>query len=117
MPVKEIFARRMGLMKADLVLPDKRVLALSGLWRFTKAGFKSTRVKKGSEVEGVPVLYEYALYDNEKKTLFVPNMEAGFYQYADAQGRPSGEKFAPGFRVGVGFANYRRFFQSAQGRS
>lgn len=63
------------------------------------------------------MLYEYALYDNEKKTLFVANMEAGFYQYADAQGRPSGEKFAPGFRVGVGFANYRRFFQSAQGRS
>ncbi len=110
MPVKEFFARRMGLMKADLVLPDKHVLALSGLWRFTKAGFKFTRVKKGSEVEGVP-----ALYDNGKKALFVANMEAGFYQYADAQGRPSGEEFAPGFRVGVGFANYRRFFRSAQG--
>lgn len=115
MPVKEFFARRMGLMKADLVLPDKHVLALSGLWRFTKAGFKFTRVKKGSEVEGVPALYEYALYDNEKKALFVPNMEAGFYQYDDAQGRPSGEMFAPGFRVGVGFASYRRFFQSARG--
>lgn len=79
MPVKEFFARRMGLMKADLVLPDKHVLALSGLWRFTKAGFKFTRVKKGSEFEGVP-----ALYDNVKKALFVANMEAGFYQYADA---------------------------------
>jgi maltose/maltodextrin transport system permease protein len=113
--VKELFARRSALMKTDLVLPDGRVLALCGLWRCAEAGPKFTRVKKGSVIDGVPVLYARSLYDNERKALFVPNMETGFYQYAGRDGHPAGEEFAPGFRVGVGFGNYQRFFQGVHG--
>ncbi|MGN0907986.1 MAG: maltose ABC transporter permease MalF [Succinivibrio sp.] len=114
-PVKDLFSHRMALMKADLLLPDGRVLALSSLWKFAEAGPRYARAPRGSLADGIPVLADYALYDNKKKALFVPNMETGFYQYADAHGRPSGEEYSPGFRVGVGIANYLRFFQSAQG--
>ncbi len=110
--MKELVAHRRALQKLELVIPDSSIrLGMSGLRQFSAESPKFSVIAKGAKTpEGLEVNVERSLYDNEEHKLFVPNMETGYYQYANDQGLPEGKTYAPGFRANIGFMNYTKFF-------
>ncbi len=90
--LRRTIALRDVLMGLRLSLPDRSVLHYAGLREF--AVFE-------------PVWQEQsggALKRLADGVLYQPNRDSGFFE--DAQG----ERLQPGFKVGVGFANYARLF-------
>ncbi|NLK85402.1 MAG: maltose ABC transporter permease MalF [Aeromonadales bacterium] len=114
LPMKALMSLRNVLKTCILHVPESSVkLSMSGLRQFSAQSEKFTRLIKGEKAEnGYEVDSKYALWDNESKQLFLPNMDTGFYQYADGHGVLSGEEYAPGFKVNVGFKNYIKFLSN-----
>jgi len=102
--LRDVVAVREGLMPLALKLPDGRTLGYAGLrefavfthiWREASAGQGAAQ---GSLVR---------LADG---ALFAPNRETGYFESAQ------GQRLQPGFKVGVGLANYARLFGDADMR-
>ena len=113
-PLKKLMSFRTVLKSLVLHVPDSSVkLSMSGLRSFSAQADKFKRLEKGVTLDnGYTVAVDYALWDNETHKLFLPNMDTGFYQYADDKGNLSGEEFAPGFKVSIGLKNYIKFLSN-----
>jgi maltose/maltodextrin transport system permease protein len=90
--LRQTIAHRDALMALRLTLPDQSKLVYAGLREF--AVFEPLWQ---AEVGG-------ALKRLADGALYQPNRETGFFE--DAQGN----RLQPGFKVGVGFAHYKRLF-------
>lgn len=96
--LRQTIERRDALMALHLLLPNQNLLLYAGLREFTvfeplwqeQAGGALKRLADGA--------------------LYQPNRETGFFE--DAQG----DRLQPGFKVGVGLANYARLFGDADMR-
>lgn len=113
-PMKKFMSFRNVLKSYILHLPDSDVkLSMSGLRSYSAQSEKFKVLEVGEKADnGYVVDSKNVLWDNEKKALFMPNMETGFYQYADEKGQLYGEEFAPGFKVNVGLKNYIKFLSN-----
>ncbi|MGN1281641.1 MAG: maltose ABC transporter permease MalF [Succinivibrio sp.] len=113
-PMKKFMSFRNVLKSYTLHVPDSSVkLSMSGLRTFSAQSEKFKALNIGEKAEnGYVVETKNVLWDNEKKSLFMPNMDTGFYQYADEKGQLYGEEFAPGFKVSVGLKNYIKFLSN-----
>jgi maltose/maltodextrin transport system permease protein len=90
--LKQLIAQRDGLMRLKLALPDGRQLIYAGLREF--APFQPLWQ---AQADG-------ALLRRADSQLFKPNRDTGYFENA------TGERLQPGFKVGVGMANYSRMF-------
>ena len=96
--LRQIIANRDALKALRLTLPDQSVLVYAGLREF--AVFEPLwQAQPGGALKRVA---DGAVYQ--------PNRDTGYFE--DAQG----ERLQPGFKVGVGFANYARLFGDADMR-
>ncbi len=86
----EILQHRDALMQLTLALPDGTTLSYASVREFAPL-----RPVWQQETDG-------SLRQVETGTLYKPNMTSGFYE------TPTGERMQPGFKVGIGFANYAR---------
>ena len=112
--MKQLMAYKNALQLMVLSMPESDIkLSMTGLRQFSAQRLKFTRLEDGQTLEnGYVVDSDYALWDNETKQLFLPNMDEGFYQYADDKGNLVGDVYAPGFRVNIGFKNYIKFLSN-----
>ena len=96
--LRQTIERRDALMATRLLLPNQNLLLYAGLREFAvfeplwqeQAGGALKRLADGA--------------------LYLPNRDTGFFE--DAQG----DRLQPGFKVGVGLANYARLFGDADMR-
>ena len=96
--LRQTIAHRGALMALHLELPNKSLLLYASLHEFavfeplwqTKADGALKRLADGA--------------------LYQPNRDTGFFEHAN------GDRLQPGFKVGVGFANYARLFGDADMR-
>ncbi len=96
--LRQTIAHRDALMALRLTLPDQSSLVYAGLREF--AVFEPLwQVQQGGAVK--------RLADG---VLYQPNRDTGFFENAQ------GDRLQPGFKVGVGFANYARLFGDADMR-
>ena len=96
--LRQVIAHRDALKALRLTLPDQSVLVYAGLREF--AVFEPLwQAQPGGALKRVA---DGAVYQ--------PNRDTGYFE--DAQG----ERLQPGFKVGVGFANYARLFGDADMR-
>jgi maltose/maltodextrin transport system permease protein len=90
--LRQVIANRDALKALRLTLPDQSVLVYAGLREF--AVFEPLwQAQSGGALK--------RLADG---VVYLPNRDTGYFE--DAQG----ERLQPGFKVGVGFANYARLF-------
>jgi maltose/maltodextrin transport system permease protein len=96
--LKEVIEHRDALMSLKLALPDNATLSYTGvrefgtvepLWKLNSNG-SLTQVGSGA--------------------VYAPNMETGFFETTQ------GERIQPGFKVGIGWANYSRILLDADMR-
>lgn len=100
--LRDVVAVREGLMPLVLALPDGRELRYAGLRSF--APFVPLwREATGAAAPG-------ALQRVADGAVFAPNPDTGFFENAQ------GQRLQPGFKVGVGLANYARLFGDADMR-
>nr|WP_295784866.1 maltose ABC transporter permease MalF [Rhodoferax sp.] len=96
--LRQTIAHRDALMALRLELPNKSTLLYAGLHEF--AVFEPLwQAQQGGALKR---LADGALYQ--------PNRDTGFFEDA------KGDRLQPGFKVGVGFANYARLFGDADMR-
>jgi maltose/maltodextrin transport system permease protein len=96
--LRQVIANRDALKALRLTLPDQSVLVYAGLREF--AVFEPLwQAQSGGALK--------RLADG---VVYLPNRDTGYFE--DAQG----ERLQPGFKVGVGFANYARLFGDADMR-
>jgi maltose/maltodextrin transport system permease protein len=96
--LRQVIANRDALKALRLTLPDQSVLVYAGLREF--AVFEALwQAQTGGALK--------RLADG---VVYQPNRDTGYFE--DAQG----ERLQPGFKVGVGFANYARLFGDADMR-
>lgn len=96
--LRQTIAHRDALMALRLSLPDQSMLSYAGLHEF--AVFEPLwQVQTGGALQ--------RLADG---LVYQPNRDTGFFEDA------KGERLQPGFKVGVGFANYARLFGDADMR-
>jgi len=96
--LRELIAQRPGLQALKLKLPDGRVLVYAGLREFAPAHPVWKPGDDGAVVEAAT------------GTVYRPDREAGYFASA------TGQRLQPGFKVGVGLANYQRLFGDADMR-
>ncbi len=96
--LRQTIEHRHALMALRLELPNKSTLLYAGLREFTV--FEP--LWQAQTDGGLKRLADGALYQ--------PNRDTGFFEDA------SGDRLQPGFKVGVGFANYSRLFGDADMR-
>lgn len=113
-PMKQLMSFRSTLQSLELKVPNSDIrLSMSGLRQFSAQSAKFAVLQEGTKAEnGYVVDSANVLWDIEKKQLFMPNMDTGYYQYADDKGVLSGEEFAPGFKVNIGLKNYVKFLSN-----
>ncbi len=90
MSLADVLRHRDALMQLTLSLPDGGTLNYAGV-----AEFASLKPVWRANADG-------SLTKIEGNILYKPNMQTGFYETA------AGERMQPGFKVGIGFANYAR---------
>lgn len=92
LPLKDVIALQPKLRALTVKMPDGRAVRMTSLREFAP----------------VEPLYEQkadgTLVNRDSGAVLKPNMASGFYE------TESGERVAPGFRVGTGWANYTRIF-------
>jgi maltose/maltodextrin transport system permease protein len=98
LPLKDLVRLRAGLLPLQLKLPDGALIRYAGLREFGPIEPLWT-----AEPEG-------AIKQASTGAVFKPNREAGFFENAQ------GERVQPGFKVGIGFANYSRMLLDADFR-
>ncbi len=91
--LRELLQHRDRLMQLQLALPDGRLLSYAGVREFAPLHALWRANADGS------------LTQAETGKVFAPNPGTGFFE--DAQG----ERMAPGFKVGIGLANYQRMLE------
>ena len=97
--LRELLSHRDGLTPLQLKLPDGNVIRYAGLREFGPI-----EPLWRSEANG-------AITQLITGTTFTPNQKTGYFETA------AGERLQPGFKVGVGFANYSRMLFDADFRS
>ena len=96
--LRQVIANRDALKALRLTLPDQSVLVYAGLREF--AVFEPLwQAQSGGALKRV-----------NDGAVYQPNRDTGYFE--DAQS----ERLQPGFKVGVGFANYARLFGDADMR-
>jgi maltose/maltodextrin transport system permease protein len=98
LPVREVLQHRDALMALKLELPDHRAIGYTGVHEFGPSAAVWRANADGSLTR---------LEDNK---VYQPDTATGFYESAD------GDRLQPGFRVGVGFANYARMLADQEFR-
>ncbi|HET9820910.1 MAG TPA: maltose ABC transporter permease MalF, partial [Burkholderiaceae bacterium] len=98
LPLREVIALRERLLGLQLAAPDGRVLSYAGLREFAPLEPVWTARADGS------------LTHTATGTVYTPNRASGFFENA------AGERVTPGFRVGIGLANYSRMLFDADFR-
>jgi maltose/maltodextrin transport system permease protein len=96
--LKDLVRQREALARLQLQVPDGRVIRYVGLREF---GHITPLWKAGPEG---------AVIETASNTVFKPNRTSGFFE------SPAGERLQPGFKVGIGFANYTRMLLDADFR-
>ena len=96
--LREVIQRRDALMALRLALPDGTVLAYTGLREFARVHSVWQDNPDGS------------LTQRASGAVYRPNLETGYFE------TEAGERMLPGFKVGVGGANYARMLLEADFR-
>lgn len=96
--LRQVIALRESLMTLSVELPTKRVLRYVGVREFGIAEPLWTAVANG------------AVSRAETGVTYTPNTTTGFFENAQ------GERIQPGFKVGIGWANYTRLLFDADMR-
>jgi maltose/maltodextrin transport system permease protein len=96
--LKEVIQQRDPLLALKLQLPDNSVLSYAGVREFGVLN----PLWKANDDGSLTLL--------ENNTVYKPNSESGFLESAQ------GDRMQPGFKVGVGFANYARMIGDADFR-
>jgi len=96
--LKQLIQRRDGLMQLELQLPDGSLLKYAGLREFAPLNPLWKKNPDGS------------LTQVETGTVYTPNPQTGFFETA------KGERLQPGFKIGIGWANYARMFGDSEFR-
>ncbi len=96
--LRDLVRQREALGRLQLRLPDGQVIRYAGLREF---GPITALWKPGADG---------AVVEAATNTPFKPNRETGFFENA------AGERMQPGFKVGIGFANYTRMLLDADFR-
>jgi maltose/maltodextrin transport system permease protein len=99
LPLIEVLKHRDALMQLGLSLPDGSVLSYAGVSEFAPLKPLWTKNADGS------------LTQNELGARYTANQQSGFYENA------ASERMQPGFKVGIGFANYTRMIFDADFRA
>jgi maltose/maltodextrin transport system permease protein len=97
--LREVIQRRDALLGLRLALPDGTVLAYTGLREFARVHSVWQDNPDGS------------LTQRASGAVYRPNLETGYFE------TEAGERMLPGFKVGVGGANYARMLLDADFRS
>lgn len=95
LPMREVIARRDALRPLQLRLPDGTLLRYAGLREF---GVRAPLWSEGADG---------ALVQAGTGEVYAPNRERGYFENA------AGEHLQPGFKVGIGVANYQRMLLDA----
>jgi maltose/maltodextrin transport system permease protein len=90
LPMRDVIARRAQLMPLQLRLPDGTVLSYAGLREF---GIRVPLWTPGAAG---------AILEQGSGTVYAPDRDAGYFR------NTAGDVLQPGFKVGIGFANYQR---------
>jgi maltose/maltodextrin transport system permease protein len=98
LPLRELIRHREALAALQLALPDGKTIRYAGLREFGP-------IEPQWQGNGDGSLTQLA-----SGAVFKPNREAGFFENA------AGERMQPGFKVGIGFANYARMLLDADFR-
>ena len=98
MTLKQLIAQRDGLMQLELQLPDGAQLKYAGLREFAPLNPQWKKNPDGS------------LTQVETGTVYTPNPQTGYFENA------KGERLQPGFKIGIGWANYARMFGDSEFR-
>jgi len=96
--LRDVIALRDALMQLRLQGPDGKLLRYAGLREFAPLEPLWTANADGS------------LTQTATGTVYIPNRSSGFFETAQ------GERVSPGFKVGIGFANYSRMLFDADFR-
>lgn len=96
--LKEIIARQRALESLRIAMPSGTLIRMTGLSEFAPSTPLYRQNTDGS------------LVSNKDGSLLKPNFQTGFYETA------SGERIQPGFRVSIGWENYRRVFTEVRFR-
>ncbi|MBC7916292.1 MAG: maltose ABC transporter permease MalF [Rhodoferax sp.] len=96
--LREVIALRESLMQLSVVLPTKKVLRYVGVREFGIAEPLWTAAASGAVTRA------------ETGTTYTPNTTTGYFENAQ------GERIQPGFKVGIGWANYTRLLFDADMR-
>ncbi|MGN1392672.1 MAG: maltose ABC transporter permease MalF [Succinivibrionaceae bacterium] len=96
-------------LKVIKVKLDNLELSMTSLHTFSAVNKKFRKIPNKILANGSTITSDYLLLDNENGRLFLPDMEVGYYRYLnDANGDFEGEYVTPGFRVGVGFEQFKK---------
>jgi maltose/maltodextrin transport system permease protein len=96
--LREVIALRERLMAVKVAAPDGRTLSYAGLSEFAPLEPVWKSHPDGSITQAAT------------GTVYTPNRATGFFESA------AGERVSPGFKVGIGFANYSRMLFDADFR-
>jgi maltose/maltodextrin transport system permease protein len=93
--LREIIANQAKLKQLTLILPNKQELKMSGLREFAPLAKVYTKLDNGN------------LRKIATDEIITPDFKTGYYML------PGGEKLEPGFKVYIGFDNFRHIFSDA----
>jgi maltose/maltodextrin transport system permease protein len=96
--LRDVIALRNALQALKLQTPDGKALSYAGLREFAPLQPLWTAEPDGSLVQ------------TATGTVYTPNPKTGFFE------TPAGDRVSPGFKVGIGFANYSRMLFDADFR-
>ena len=96
--LRDVISLRNSLQALKLQTPDGKTLAYAGVREFTPLQPVWTSKPDGSLVQ------------TATGNVYTPNLKTGFFETA------AGERVSPGFKVGIGFANYSRMLFDADFR-
>jgi maltose/maltodextrin transport system permease protein len=101
LPLRDVIALRERLMGLKLQAPDGRTLSYAGLREFAPLEPVWT-----GDLKSFP---DHSL-TQASGAVFKPNFQTGYFETAQ------GDRVSPGFKVGIGFANYTRMLFDADFR-
>ena len=98
--IKTIISLKNAFKKLQIKLPDGAIVQMISLRKFGSVGQQYTVVQEPPFADG------FTLKNQQSGELLQPDRKLGFYRVIDEQGEFTGGTIAPGFRVGVGWANF-----------
>ncbi|CAQ82461.1 MULTISPECIES: maltose ABC transporter permease MalF [Photorhabdus] len=98
--LRVITQNRQVLNRLVVVLPDGNRLKMSSLRQFSGVNPQYSLAEDGE-----------TLTNNQTGMLYRPNMDTGFYQSINAEGKWGSETLTPGFTISIGWKNFLRVIQ------